>query len=338
MTAATTAPFTRVGLQIPNFTYPGVANEDLFETVASSAVAAEEAGFDTVFVMDHFFQLPMLGPPEHEMFECYTLLSALAARTSTVRLGALVTGVTYRNPAVLAKEVTALDVISRGRAILGIGAAWFEMEHAALDVRFPPLKERYEHLTDALHICKAMFTQRQSSYSGVHHSITDAWNVPPPVQEGGPTILIGGQGETKTFRLAAEHADELNTTAAFAELPRKLAALHGHLDDIGRARDAVHTSVLGSLFIAPTQAEAEAEVSASLRAAGVEDPAAALEDERLAQALLGRVLWGDPDHVAAAAKEVMATGIDGIVVNMPSAGHDPARIRLAAEALTSVLR
>src|SRR4051812_47737388 len=123
---------TRIGLQIPNFTYPGVAPEQLFERVAAQAVTAEEVGFDTVFVMDHFYQLPLLGRPEQEMFEAYSLLSALAARTSKVRLGTLVTGVTYREPALLAKVVTALDVISGGRALLGVGAAWFEEEHDAL--------------------------------------------------------------------------------------------------------------------------------------------------------------------------------------------------------------
>jgi alkanesulfonate monooxygenase SsuD/methylene tetrahydromethanopterin reductase-like flavin-dependent oxidoreductase (luciferase family) len=127
----------RVGLQIPNFTYPDTAPSELFERIAAQAVAAEASGFDTVMVMDHFYQLPLLGPPEHEMFEGYTLLSALAARTSRVNLGTLVTGVTYRNPAILAKTVTSLDVISAGRAFLGIGAAWFDVEHEALGVTFP---------------------------------------------------------------------------------------------------------------------------------------------------------------------------------------------------------
>ena len=157
---------THLGLQIPNFTYPGVAPAQLFERVAAQAVAAEAAGFDTVFVMDHFFQLPMLGRPDQEMFEAYTLLGALAARTERVRLGTLVTGVTYREPALLAKAVTALDVISSGRALLGIGAAWFDAEHEALGFEFPPLKVRYEHLVDALEICHGMFTQHVHDLRG----------------------------------------------------------------------------------------------------------------------------------------------------------------------------
>src|SRR4249919_885509 len=172
---------TRIGLQIPNFTYPGVAPEQLFERVAAQAVAAEEAGFDTVFVMDHFYQLPLLGRPDQDMFEAYTLLGAIAARTSRVRLGTLVTGVTYRQPALLAKVVTALDVISQGRALLGIGAAWFEAEHVALGFEFPPLRVRYEHLVDALEICRSMFTQHATTYVGTHHAAKDAFNSPGPI-------------------------------------------------------------------------------------------------------------------------------------------------------------
>src|SRR3979409_245734 len=147
----------RAGLQIPNFTFPDTAPEDLFETLASIAVTAEENGFDTVMVMDHFYQLPLLGPPEHEMFEAYTLLGAIAARTSTAKLGTLVTGVTYRNPAILAKIVTALDVISKGRAFLGIGAAWFDVEHEALGVDFPPVKERFDRLGGGPPIFRGLF-------------------------------------------------------------------------------------------------------------------------------------------------------------------------------------
>ena len=242
---------THLGLQIPNFTYPGVAPGQLFERVAAQAVAAEAAGFDTVFVMDHFFQLPMLGRPDQEMFEAYTLLGALAARTERVRLGTLVTGVTYREPALLAKAVTALDVISSGRALLGIGAAWFDAEHEALGFEFPPLKVRYEHLVDALEICQGMFTQQSTTYEGTHHAVKGAFNSPGPVGERIP-ILIGGQGEKRTFRIAAQYADELNTTAAFADLPRKLEALQGHLDDLGRPRSDITVTPLGTLVLAET--------------------------------------------------------------------------------------
>src|SRR5438270_8498062 len=163
----------RLGLQIPSFTYPGVADEQLFERVSDIATMAEVSGFDSVFVMDHFYQLPLLGPPTYNMLECYTLLGALAARTSRVQLGALVTGVTYRNPAILAKEVTTLDVISRGRAILGIGAAWFEKEHDGYGVPFPPARERLDRLEEAVQICRAMFTEDKASFEGRYYRVHD---------------------------------------------------------------------------------------------------------------------------------------------------------------------
>src|ERR1700678_4091141 len=150
---------TRFGLQIPSFTYGDHGDDEgLFERVASIAVTAEEAGFDSVWVMDHLFQIPGIGTVDEPMFEAYTLLGGLAARTEKARLGAMVTGVTYRNPALLAKEVTAIDVVSGGRAVLGIGAAWFETEHEGLGFEFPPLTERFDRLEEALTICRAMFT------------------------------------------------------------------------------------------------------------------------------------------------------------------------------------
>jgi F420-dependent oxidoreductase-like protein len=184
----------KVGLQIPNFTYPATAPDRLFESVAAAAVAAEDAGADTVMVMDHFYQLPLLGPPDAEMLEAYTLLGGLAARTKRVKLGTLVTGVTYRNPAILAKIVTTLDVISAGRAFLGIGAAWYDVEHAGLGVDFPPVKERFERLEEALHICRAMFRGERPTFQGKHYAVAGAINSPAPVTPGGPPIIKGGQG------------------------------------------------------------------------------------------------------------------------------------------------
>ena len=239
----------KASLQIPRFTYEGVAPEDLFERVAATARAAEAGGFDAVFVMDHFWQLPMLGPPDWDMFDGYTILAALAARTARVKLGTLVTGVTYRNPAHLAKIVTNLDVISRGRAILGIGAAWFEEEHRAFGFPFPPVRERFERLEDALHIAKAMFTEEQPSYSGRHHSIEGAFNVPRPITPGGPPILIGGGGERRTLRLTAELADAWNVPCAKDELPGKLEVLARHCADVGRDPGDVEVTQLSSPLV-----------------------------------------------------------------------------------------
>src|SRR5438445_701260 len=184
-------PMIRLGLQIPSFTYPGVPDDALFERVSEIAVTAEESGFDSVWVMDHFYQLPLLGPPTLNMLESYTLLGALAARTKSVQLGTLVTGVTYRNPAVLAKEVTTLDVISRGRAILGIGAAWFDIEHEGYGVTFPPVGERMDRLEEAVQICRAMFTEETATFDGRYYRVKDAINNPRPIRPNGIPILTG---------------------------------------------------------------------------------------------------------------------------------------------------
>lgn len=337
MTDTTIAPFTRVGLQIPNFTYPGVADADLFETVATIATTAEQAGADSVFVMDHFFQLAMLGTPDRNMFEAYTLLGALAARTSTVRLGTLVTGVTYRQPAVLAKVVTTLDVISRGRALLGIGAAWFELEHNALGVTFPPLRERFERLEDAVRICRAMFTEDQSSVAGTHSRTDGAWNHPAPVRAGGPPIMLGGSGEKVTFRLAAKYADELNIIAPIPELPRKLDALHGHLDDLERPRDAVRTSTLVSMVVGDNAAEVDDQLTVLLTNQGVPDPASVLANPDARAQLTQRVVAGTPDAAAEQLSALVRLGLDGVIVNLPVNGHDPAYTERAVKLLRSAL-
>jgi F420-dependent oxidoreductase-like protein len=325
---------TRIGLQIPNFTYPDVPADELFETVARIVTTGEDSGFDTVFVMDHFFQLPLIGPPELPMFDSYTLLGALAARTVRARLGTLVTGVTYRNPAQLAKAVTAVDVISGGRALLGIGAAWFEEEHAALGFDFPPLSERYEHLEDALQICRAMFTETKATVKGTHHEVVDAFNSPAPLTPGGPPILVGGTGEKKTFRLAAQYADELNINAAFVEMPRKLDALQGHLDRLGRDRSDITTSCLGTIVVGTTHDAAAAKLSEMLQARGVADPSGLVNDPATLHQALPRLFFGDPDEVIGQVRDLLATGLDGVVVNMMSDASDPEAVRLAGETLT----
>jgi F420-dependent oxidoreductase-like protein len=250
--------YTRIGYQIPNFTYPGVAVDSLFEAVAAQATTAEQSGFDTVFVMDHFFQLPLIGPPEHEMFEAYTLLAGLAARTSTARLGTLVTGATYRHPSLLAKEVTALDVISRGRALLGIGAAWFQLEHESLGFRFPPIRERYELLRDALRICRSMFANERSTVEGTHFSVRDAFNVPRPVTEGGPPILIGGAGEQLTLRVVARFADRSNFGGNPEEFAHKCDVLRRHCEAVGRDYGEIEKTWSPEIFVRETDAEVRA--------------------------------------------------------------------------------
>ena len=325
----------QAGLQIPNFTYPGVAPEDLFERIADVAVAAEESGFDTVMVMDHFYQLPMLGPPELEMFESYTLLGALAARTSTVKLGTLVTGVTYRNPALLAKIVTSLDVISKGRAFLGIGAAWFEQEHDGLGVDFPPVRERFERLEEALHICRGMLRSERPTFEGKHYRVKDAINSPAPITPGGPPIMVGGQGEKKTLRLMAEHADMANFTSGFDELPRKLEVLAGHCATVGRDIDTINKTPLGSLIVGATMEEAEAKRTTLLQDRGL-PPWDQLGDDF--KAMIGsRFVVGDPDSAGEQIQALLGLGLDGVTFNMPADGWDLDTVRLAGQVVRSAV-
>ena len=326
---------TRLGYQIPNFTYPDTPPHQLFERVAAVAVAAEDAGADTVMVMDHFYQLPLLGPPEHEMFESYTLLAALAARTQKVKLGTLVTGVTYRNPAILAKIVTALDVISKGRAFLGIGAAWFDVEHEALGVDFPPVKERFERLEEALHICRAMFRGERPTFEGKHYRVKDAINSPAPITPGGPPIMIGGQGEKKTLRLMAEHADMAHFTAGIDEIPHKLEVLAKHCSDVGRDIDTINKTALGMLVLGETMEQAHVKRDKLLTDRGM-PPWDQLDDGM--KAMLGaRVIVGDPDAVGEQLQNLLALGLDGVCVNMPADGWEVDAVRLAGKVVTQAV-
>jgi F420-dependent oxidoreductase-like protein len=325
----------RAGLQIPNFTYPDVAPDDLFERVAAVAVAAEESGFDTVMVMDHFYQLPLLGPPDHEMLESYTLLGAIAARTTRAKLGTLVTGVTYRNPAILAKIVTTLDVISRGRAFLGIGAAWFDVEHQGLGVDFPPVKERFERLEEALKICRAMFRGERPTFEGKHYRVKDAINSPAPITPGGPPIMIGGSGEKKTLRFMAEYAEMANFTAGADELPRKLEVLAQHCADVGRDIDTINKTALGSLVVGRTMEEAEAKRASLLQERGL--PPWDQLDNGIKSMLEARFIVGDADTAGERLQSLLALGLDGLTLNMPADGWDLDAVAFAGEVVNKAL-
>jgi F420-dependent oxidoreductase-like protein len=315
---------TKLGYQIPNFTYPGTGPDRLFEAVARQAEAADRSGFDTVLVMDHFYQLPLLGRPDDYMVECYTLLAALAQRTSTVRLGALVTGNTYRNPALLAKTVTALDVVSSGRAQLGIGAGWFDVEHEALGFEFGTFTDRFEKLEEALQIIIPMLRDERPTLAGRHYTVTDAINQPPPV--GRVPVMIGGGGERKTLRLVAQYADESNLIAEPAEIPRKLDVLAAHCERLGRDRSDITVSVLRTVCIAPTHAQAEADIARYLGERGID-----LGDETTRQMIEGRITYGDPDEVGEKLAAVLDLGVDGLTCNLPANGHDPENVELLGE-------
>lgn len=324
---------TGLGYQIPNFTYPGVGRDRLFEAVARQAEAADRSGFDTVMVMDHFYQLPMLGPPENHMMECYTLLGALAQRTAKVRLGALVTGNPYRNPALLAKIVTTLDVVSSGRAQLGIGAGWFELEHEALGFEFGTFTDRFEKLEEALQIILPMLRDERPTLAGQHYQVTEAVNQPPPLSR--IPVMIGGAGEKKTLRLVAQYADESNLLAQPPEIPRKLDALAAHCQRLGRDRSEITVSVMRTVCIAPTRDQAEADLKRFLgEERGIDLDSA---DDATRKAIEERMTVGDPDEVGEKLAAILDLGVDGLTCNLPANGHDPDNVELLGETVTKLL-
>src|ERR1700733_7333480 len=262
---------TRLGLQIPSFTYAGVPDRELFERVAAIAGAAEESGFDSVWVMDHLYQIANVGPNTDPMFEAYTLLGALAARTRKVSLGTMVTGVTYRNPALLAKQVTTLDIVSGGRAILGIGAAWNEEEHAGYGFAYPPIGERMDRLEEALQICRAMFTEQAPTFAGEHYRIEDVLNNPRPLRAGGIPILVGGSGERRTLALVAKYADVCNLFGDLPTMRHKLEVLERHCEAVGRDPATITKTRLGGLVIADTVEQAQQRVREMARARGMDE-------------------------------------------------------------------
>jgi F420-dependent oxidoreductase-like protein len=265
MSPAPIKPVTRLGLQIPNFTFPGVADADLFETIAGIATTADNSGFDSVWVMDHLYQIEVVGPREDPMLEAYTLLGALAARTSNVALGTMVTGVTYRNPALLAKIVTTLDIISSGRAILGIGAAWNDDEHAGYGYDFPSAGERLDRLEEALQIARAMFTEQTPSFEGRHYRVQQVLNNPKPIR-GRIPVLIGGGGEKRTLRLVAQYGDACNLFGGPDDVRHKLDVLERHCADVGRDPAEITKTALATVQD-PVKA---ADFVASLTAVGID--------------------------------------------------------------------
>jgi F420-dependent oxidoreductase-like protein len=298
----------RLGLQIPNFTY-GTPVAELFPAVKAQAREAEAAGFDTVLVMDHFYQLPTLGQPDEPMLEAYTTLGALASATERVQLSTLVTGNTYRNPTLLAKEITTLDVVSGGRAILGIGAGWFELEHQQLGFEFGTFTERFEKLEEALQIIIPMTHGERPSFSGKWYHTETA--ITEPRYRDHIPVMLGGSGEKKTFRMAAQYADHLNIIAPMDELPGKLRALHERCAEANRDPATLETSCLLTVVLD-----------------GYESHSA------IDEARGGRAVAGSPEQVADEIKRrVLDVGIDGVIVNLPTHRYTPGVITKVGEAL-----
>ncbi|ANS69788.1 luciferase family protein [Streptomyces lincolnensis] len=237
----------RVGVHINRFDHSG-GGPALGVELAAAGAAAEAAGVSWLSVMDHYFQMEFNGGAEDPMLEAYTTLGFLAAHTSTIRLGALVTGVTYRHPGLLAKIVTSLDVLSGGRATLGIGAAWYDREHEGLGVAFPPVAERFERLEETLRICLQMWDpQDNGPFEGTHYRLAETLCVPAPVSSPRPEIMIGGGGERKTLRFVARYGDACNLFATTPEeITHKLDVLRGHCETEGRDYDEIRKTVLHS--------------------------------------------------------------------------------------------
>jgi F420-dependent oxidoreductase-like protein len=280
----------RLGLQIPNFTY-GTGVAELYPTVIAQAQEADAAGFDAVFVMDHFYQLPGLGTPDNPMLEAYTALGGLATATERVQLGTLVTGNTYRNPTLLAKAITTLDVMSQGRAILGIGTGWFELEHEQLGYEFGTFTDRFNKLGEALQIILPMIKGERPTFEGEYYRTKDAM-AEPRFRDHIP-LMIGGSGEKKTIPLAARHFDHLNVIAGFDELPRKVQVVKERCEEIGRDPATLETSMLVMALI-------DDKVTADL-----------IPDE-----FKGNVAFGGPEQIAEQIKtKVLDAGIDGVIVS-----------------------
>jgi F420-dependent oxidoreductase-like protein len=237
----------KIGLQIPNFTWAG-GPESLGADLATIVRTADQAGFDSISVMDHFFQIRSIGPPDREMLEGYATLAFIAAHTSRTKLMTMVTGVTYRHPGILAKTVTTLDVLSGGRAWLGIGAAWNEQEHRGLGVPFPPLAERFERLEETIQICLRMWSDDDSPFHGRHYRLERPLNSPQSLSRPHPPILIGGGGERKTLRLVARYADACNLFMS-PQIPHKLDVLKRHCEAEGRDYGTIEKTSLGSFDV-----------------------------------------------------------------------------------------
>jgi len=270
---------------------------------------------------------PGIGDPHDPMLECYTTLAALAQHTSKVRLSALVTGNTYRNPAILAKTVTALDHVSAGRACLGIGSGWFELEHDAFGIAFNTFTERFEKLEEALNIIVPMLNDEPPTLAGKHYQVTEAINQPAPLSK--IPLMIGGSGEKKTLRMVAQYADESNLTCPTEEIPRKIEALDAHCDRLGRDRSQIKVTKLVTMAIAPTHEAAVESMSSFVALHGW--------PEEVVELIRPMIVHGDPDSVGEQVQAMLDAGLDGVTLNLATVGHETDSIALAAETLSPLI-
>lgn len=299
----------KFGLQHPNFTYDGKGN-DIFQTIKQRAQYAELHGFDGFYLMDHFLQIPYMGALNEPMLEAWTTLSALTQVTNRIKLGTLVTGNIYRNPALLAKMAANVDLLSNGRLFLGIGAGWFEEEATAYDLPFHTLAERGKRLEESVQIIKGMWTNPKSfTFQGNYYKVNNALCLPEPIQKPHPPIMIGGGGEKQTLRVVAEYADACNLFGGPQTIKAKLEVLKKHCSEVGRDYNEIVKSNLMTVIIAEDQADlADALV-------GVRQPD--VSDEELDE----MVLYGTPDEVAVKIERLMQAGLQYLIVNFKGASE-----------------
>jgi len=285
----------KLGLHLSNFTY-GVPTAELAAKITEIVVGGEAAGFDRLSVMDHYFQIPHVGPVDSEMFEAYSILGYIAAKTSRLKLGVLATGVTYRNPGFLAKQVAGLDVLSRGRAWLGIGAAWFQREHEGLGFAFPPLAQRFQMLEEAIQICEQMWSDDNDPFTGKHYQLKETRCSPRPLQRPRPRILVGGSGEKKTLRLVARYGDACNVRGADPESTRRLLGILGeHCQREGRDYASIEKTIVTRFDPGPSGERADQEVERLGRFSEIGVQAAlgylvGCEDPRVMEAMATKVI------------------------------------------------
>ena len=302
---------TRLGLQIPGFAYHGVTDAGIFDRVAQVARTAEQSGFDSLWTMDHLHQIDAVGDREEPILEAYTTLAALAAVTKTARLGVLVTACGFRNPALLAKMVTTIDLISHGRAILGIGAGWHEEEYRAYGMPFPPAGERLHQLSEAVQICRAMFTEYAPTFPGAHFTVSEALNNPLPITPGGPPILIGGGGEQVTIPLVARYADACNFFGAPATVRHKIGVLERACRAINRDPAEITKTWLGHVLIANSERELQIAVDRLSRLYRL-----------YPRATLGFALCGSEREILNQLGDYLSVGVDGIIVTVLDPGDE----------------